>query len=313
MRSSFSNVVSTAARWLPILTFAFSLGLVGCGDDDRGADGTGTRDMTTAGPDFGPPMCAASCEGGTTCCGTTCVDTASSQIHCGGCGIACPSSQACVAGVCMGADAGPQGDCSPTCPSSQTCCGTQCVNREFNGVGDGTIDSSFGHCNGCNLACNPERADRCARFGGSGPPQCLCGTGLSCSAGSVCVQSGGVTICTNLSTDPDNCGSVGNACAEGESCSGGSCGCGATGAACGSGEACCAGACVNVTTDTANCGACNNVCPANASSCNGGTCGCGAGPACAPPRRGRLRHAGEPRRELLRWALRRQHDRQLRL
>ena len=58
--------------------------------------------------------------------------------------------------------------------------------------------------------------------------------------------------------------------------------CGSCGAyfCCATGSACCNGACTAVNSDSNNCGACGNVCPASAPSCNQGTCsGCPTGTA----------------------------------
>ncbi len=44
--------------------------------------------------------CVLSCVGGTTLCGATCTSTAHDPANCGGCGVTCTSSQACLAGTC---------------------------------------------------------------------------------------------------------------------------------------------------------------------------------------------------------------------
>ncbi len=63
--------------------------------------------------------------------------------------------------------------------------------------------------------------------------------------------------CAVLSTDPQNCGSCGNQCAEGEVCSGGEC---QQGAACKGGLTDCDGTCVNTGRDPQNCGTCGHAC-----------------------------------------------------
>ena len=68
------------------------------------------------------------------------------------------------------------------------------------------------------------------------------------------------TLCTDVQTDHDNCGTCGNACSDTQVCSAGACT-----IACAPLTACIpdAGApyCANIQTDSANCGACGNVCP----------------------------------------------------
>ena len=127
---------------------------------------------------------------------------------------------------------------------------------------------------------------------GSTTAQCLCGMFNQCPIGQACVNNSGSYLCANLMFDPMNCGMVGNACAEGESCNGGVCTCNG-GATCGIGQACCADGCIDTAGDAMNCGGCGIACGPG-ESCNGGTCGCGAGPACAEPMAGVFGMGGNP-------------------
>ena len=270
-----------------------ALSLVGlvasCGDDDR--------PMTGA--------CDPACTIGLLCCTSSCVNINDNPNHCGGCGISCGGGT-CVGGTCMGGtdgggidapgtDTGPS-MCTPSCSASQRCCGSSCVNQTGPmGVLEARSDSSFMHCNGCGLSCDPDRASRCGtQPGGGGPPQCLCGNNIQCAPGQGCVANeSGVFICADFNFDRNNCGGVGIRCAEGESCSSGNCVCAGAGMRCGDGQSCCGGACIDTTSDTMNCGGCGNVCGANAPNCNSGSCGCGAGPACREPMAGMFGGGGD--------------------
>jgi hypothetical protein len=91
------------------------------------------------------------------------------------------------------------------------------------------------------------------------------GGGASCPTGqSTCAGS-----CTDVSTDPANCGSCGAACAAGFVCTAGAC-------TCPVGELSCGGVCVDPATDPANCGSCDSACPSGLV-CTSGTCGCPTG------------------------------------
>lgn len=242
----------------------------------------GDREGSRCSPECGPFQdCCAGDDGA-----YACVRVTDDPSHCGGCGIRCPSGR-CMSSACVGGleDAGPTGDCSPTCSSSRRCCGTTCVDRSVAPGTDGRDNASFMNCNGCGLACDPERASACSTPPGmSGPPRCLCGAFPECPDSDVCVMSStGTFQCVNLSTNPDNCGEVGHECAEGEICSAGECVCGSTGESCGEGTACCGGSCIDISTDPENCGACGNVCGDQGTSCQDGACRCGDGPGCRAP------------------------------
>lgn len=217
------------------------------------------------------------------------------------CGGACTASEECCEGACvfrgscattgmdgstpMGVDSGPTtGDCGGRCDmAAERCCGGTCISRSSAAGADRRSDPSFSNCNGCGLTCDPERSISCSIPTGGSSARCLCGDLNQCAPGTLCVNNGGLWSCVDLTTNPDNCGALGNACADGEACVDGSCICAGAGAQCPVGQGCCGGACVDVTSDSMNCGACGNACGVAAPDCNGGTCGCGTGPACADP------------------------------
>jgi hypothetical protein len=86
--------------------------------------------------------------------------------------------------------------------------------------------------------------------------------------------------CTNLNSDPANCGSCGNQCAPGSTCCSGNCvdlslddnsNCGSCGNKCAPGTTCCSGKCVGIDYDDNNCGACGKKCSSGTTCCSG-TC-----------------------------------------
>ena len=88
-------------------------------------------------------------------------------------------------------------------------------------------------------------------------------------AGSPLRMCGPLTV--NIDTDVNNCGACGSGCAEGASCTDGTC-------HCPTGELPCEGVCINSDTDSNNCGGCHVVCQATATenataaTCVGGQC-----------------------------------------
>lgn len=96
----------------------------------------------------------------------------------------------------------------------------------------------------------------------------LCGT-VACSDAQTCCDF----ECVDLEEDTGHCGTCGNACGTGESCSAGECRCG--GETCTSDELCCGPlvGCVTASSDPQHCGACGNVC-ADTESCSAGLCLC---------------------------------------
>jgi hypothetical protein len=82
----------------------------------------------------------------------------------------------------------------------------------------------------------------------------------------LCPSVSAPQVCTDLSSDAQNCGFCGNACATGARCVNGSCG-----GSCQPGYVLCNGACVDLQTNTSNCGRCGNQC-APGQGCQGGAC-----------------------------------------
>jgi hypothetical protein len=112
-------------------------------------------------------------------------------------------------------------------------------------------DSDVHSRTGCSQTCT---ARDCTEF------TRLChGCSNPCEGGQFC---GG--ICTDTSSDRNNCGGCGNVCPPGVSCHNGSCGCLP-------GQTNCSGTCRDTTNDPQNCGACGNACGVG-KVCQDGTC-----------------------------------------
>ena len=178
---------------------------------------------------------------------------------------------------------------------------------------------------GADAGCVPDCAGRECGDDGCGGTCGTCDVDRVCGAGT-CMCSGATEacgdVCTDLRVDAMNCGTCGNACAAGETCSarmcgtgpcvpdcsgrtcggdgcGGSCGDCAAGQVCASGGVCqceggatgCGTECVDLRTDSNHCGACNVTCEG---ACMAGACvtagsdagmggGGGGGCGCAVP------------------------------
>ncbi len=170
-----------------------------------------------------------------------------------------------------GTDAG-AADGGP-CAAGRIACGTICINP--------LTDSA--HCGECGNTCG--RGERCMDGVCVCPPGAMCGEvglgdpndcgGRTCDHLEACVdgrcrcRAGRTRVgeeCVDLSSDPDNCGVIGNQCDGDTVCAGGMCR-----ASCPIGTQECDDACVRLTTDPAHCGECGNQCD-RTEFCSRGSC-----------------------------------------
>jgi hypothetical protein len=186
-------------------------------------------------------------------CGGECVDTSADTRNCGGCGRACPPGEGCVDGACV-------------CGQGRERCGGECVDTS----------SDPRNCGGCGHACKAGGVchdGRCSCETATCPQgqhpdpeqacECVCDSGELCDGG-----------CVDVDSDPANCGSCGNTCADGDVCVSGECRCvwaptGMPGIRCGT------GCCPADHTCVLGCNGQPNTC------CRPGEVCCGTG--CCPP------------------------------
>ncbi len=197
--------------------------------------------------------CNPPCTAPLTCCSGFCVNTQTSSDNCGECGRECGGGGTCTAGAC------PVVCGDTTCSPGESCCDDACVDT----------DDSQSNCGSCGNACDSGWA-------------CIDGTcehvicDPTCTGSETCCPvTGGDPVCADLQSDEDDCGSCGNDCPAGESCSGGLCMLVPCEPACTGGLTCCNGTCVDTGTNTLNCGFCGNECDMDKSdACVGSTCTC---------------------------------------
>lgn len=224
-------------------------------DDCDGANANGcetdlrtTTDCGTCGTpcavDHGAGTCAsgtcaiASCDAGFLDCRGGVPDGCETEVaidpdDCGACGNDCdaPSAvTACVSGSCAVVSCTTDfGDCDGSAASG---CETP-------------LSGNVAHCHACGRSCALRGTVR-----ECGATDCVT---LGCMAGYTDCNGGTDGCEAFLANDNRNCGSCGNTCAFGTSCSSGHC-CPGSSGWCGSG-------CVDLSSDPGNCGTCGRVCP----------------------------------------------------
>ncbi|MEO8797421.1 MAG: hypothetical protein ABI551_06015 [Polyangiaceae bacterium] len=194
--------------------------------------------------------CGSSCTGGTTQCGSSCVDLQNDPKNCGQCG---GFADAGACNVCV------EGHCQASCGSLSQC-GSTCVDFATDPL----------NCGGCAGAGGKRCVLRQVCAGGDCKDPCV-GSLAACPSG-----------CVDIENDPNNCGKCAGICPTPSNgvavCSAEKCGVScplnytvclqALGSGTGSGTL----ACINVrSNDANNCGGCNVLCRAGGVGANGGT------------------------------------------
>ena len=242
---------------------------LGCGTvcpaDPKGI-GTPVCRIVVGEAEEGPASgCTLNCGGGTVFdCSGACINTAIDPNNCGQCanplsnaGVCPASTDPNAVAVCNG------GECGFTCANGYTLC---------DDTGLCTLTSSdANNCGNCGHVC-PGIA--------GGAPQCNGSTcGVKCNGALVLCNDDGVSVCADLTSNNANCGGCGSACLSGpDGAPITTCQQGAGGPAClcvNAEQTLCNGVCVDETSDSTNCGSCNNVCPPglscqNSNCCSGG-------------------------------------------
>lgn len=149
-------------------------------------------------------VCVASCPLSTTDCSGACSNLDTAPRHCGSCSLPCaaPSNYAatCTAAQC-GSDV--------VCPVGTTACLGACADP-LNCPICSNLDVDPAHCGGCSNACAIPEGGTTSCVSGACVPHCPSGATLC----------GGRCVVTR--SDPNNCGTCGQACPSGI-CTGGAC------------------------------------------------------------------------------------------
>lgn len=214
------------------------------------------------------PDAAVVCATGESRCGEYCVVLATDPLHCGRCRNQCGEGRVCAAGTCVSnvsavRDAGPA-----HCTSGQVQCGGYCARLSNDPL----------HCGRCDIRCPESQtciSGRCVTSGGGDG-------GSAPTAGCPAPRTQCGPYCTDMGTDPFNCGRCGGRCPTGQVCASGRCATGESGsrpdavpaAPCTAPRVACGAYCVTLANDPLNCGQCGTHCP------TGRVCTAGR---CAPP------------------------------
>ena len=150
------------------------------------------------------------------------------------------------------------------CPPGETCCNPETKFCCRQGQTPCCAPGRNFCCPPGQLCCDPEN-------------NVCCPTGTVCCGGGCCApphQCCG-TSCTDIKTDPVNCGFCGNVCGRDQICANGQC-------VCPPGLAPCLGGCVDLRADSFNCGTCGNACGPGQTCVNGQCCKPCGGVCCQP-------------------------------
>ncbi len=144
------------------------------------------------------------------CCGSQCVDKYTDPQNCGMCGLSCGLNTTCLAQTCgtpPGPGPGCGGDAGP-CAPGLTCDYVGCLSTTCAGLNNGEPCLN-GIC--CEQQCVDPETDPSNRRG--------CGMSVAIAPGG----NASCGVCTDFSSDLQNCGKCGFACATGQTCVDGGC------------------------------------------------------------------------------------------